>query len=321
LKPSIVWAALFLSMSAGARAQPAPLADHHQHLFSPAVAALISPAPPAPPTQSLTADELLKLLDEAGIRRAAVLSVGYIWGGPARVIENEYDKVKAENDWVSQQVGRHPERLRGFCGVNPLEDYALGEIARCAKDPHLRYGLKLHIGNSVVNYHNVAHIAQLRRVFAAANANRMAIVVHMRASISQKVAYGADEATIFLNELLPVALDIPVQIAHLAGAGGYSDPLADQALSVFVDAIAKGDPRTKQLWFDVTTNAVPNSPPEQLQQIAQRVRQLGVGRVLYGSDAAGPTNRPRDGWAAFLKVPLTPAEFETIAQNVPPYMR
>jgi uncharacterized protein len=321
VKHTITLVAVWLSISAAARAQPAPLADHHQHLFSPAVAALISPAPPAPPTASLTADDLLKLLDEAGIRRAAVLSVGYIWGGPARAVDNEYDKVKAENDWLSQQVGRHPDRLRGFCGVNPLEDYALGEIARCARDPHLRYGLKLHFGNSVVDYHNAAHIAQLRRVFAAANANRMAVVVHMRASISQKVAYGRDEAAIFLNELLPAAPDIPVQIAHLAGAGGYGDPLADQALSVFVDAIAKGDPRTKQLWFDVTTNAVPNAPAEQLQQIARRVRQLGVGRVLYGSDAASSSNRPADGWAAFLKVPLTAAEFETIARNVPPYMR
>jgi uncharacterized protein len=71
----------------------------------------------------------------------------------------------------------------------------------------------------------------------------------------------------------------------------------------------------------VTTNAVPNAPPEQLQQIAQRVRQLGVGRVLYGSDAASNANKPADGWAAFLKVPLTAAEFETIARNVPPYMR
>jgi hypothetical protein len=30
-----------------AYAQDAPLADNHQHLFSPALAALISPAPPA----------------------------------------------------------------------------------------------------------------------------------------------------------------------------------------------------------------------------------------------------------------------------------
>ena len=53
-----------------------------------------------------------------------------------------------------------------------------------------------------------------------------------------------------------------------------------------------------------------------------RVRQLGVRRVLYGSDAASaPNPPPREGWAAFRKVPLTEDEFRTIAANVAPYMR
>lgn len=59
--------------------------------------------------------------------------------------------MKAENDWTSQQVAQYPDRLRGFCGVNPIRVYALDEIARCARDPQLRAGLKLHFGNSDVN--------------------------------------------------------------------------------------------------------------------------------------------------------------------------
>jgi predicted TIM-barrel fold metal-dependent hydrolase len=78
--------------------------------------------------------------------------------------------------------------------------------------------------------------------------------------------------------------------------------------------------RTKLLWFDVTGVAL-NAQPEQAALIASAIRALGVQRVLYGSDAATPTNLPKDGWAAFRKLPLTDAEFETIARNVPPYMR
>jgi hypothetical protein len=141
------------------QAVPAPLADHHQHLFSPALAALISPPPPAAPVRPIDADSLILLLDAAGIRRAAVLSVAYIYGQPGRNVENEYEKVKAENDWTSQQVTRYRNRLRGFCGLNPLKDYALVELARCAKDTNLRYGLKLHFGNSAVDYHNPQHVA------------------------------------------------------------------------------------------------------------------------------------------------------------------
>ena len=73
----------------------------------------------------------------------------------------------------------------------------------------MRRGLKLHFGNSGVDYHDPKHIEQLRRVLRAANDYRMPIVVHMRASITQKLPYGRDEARIFLNELLPAAPDVP----------------------------------------------------------------------------------------------------------------
>ena len=60
--------------AAAAHAQDAPPTDHHQHLFSPALASLISPAPPAAPIVPIGGDEMIALLDAAGIKRAVVLS-------------------------------------------------------------------------------------------------------------------------------------------------------------------------------------------------------------------------------------------------------
>src|SRR5688572_16486214 len=111
----------------------------------------------------ISASDLVAMLDAAGIRRAVVLAMGYTWGSPNRTVENEYEKVKIENDWTSQQVARFPDRLRAFCSFNPLRAYALDELARCAKDPQLRFGLKLHFGNSVVDYHDPQHLEQLDR--------------------------------------------------------------------------------------------------------------------------------------------------------------
>jgi uncharacterized protein len=312
---SLVSAQTPAAPSAGA----APLADHHQHLFSPTLAALVSPPLPAEPIPSLTARDLIAYLDAAGIKRAALLSVAYSFGNPARMAEDEYAKVKAENDWNAEQAAQFPDRLIAFCGLNPLKDYALAELARCAADPRLRNGLKLHFGNSVVDYHNPQHIRQVQAVFRAANGYRMPMVIHMRSSISQRVAYGRVEAAIFLNQLVPAAPDVVIQIAHLAGAGGYADPLVDQALSVFVEAIEKKDPRAARLYFDVTAVALPGLKEPDL--VVTRIRQIGVQRILYGSDAAGPTNQPREGWANFRKLPLTDAEFAMIAANIPPYMR
>jgi len=296
----------------------APLVDHHQHLFSPIAVAL--PPARARGVKSSTAADLVAELYRAGIKRGVVLSLGYQYGNPSFTVDSEYAKVKAENDWTSQQVSKYPERLVAFCAVNPLRDYALDEIARCANDPQLRRGLKLHFGNSDVQVHDSAHVARLRRVFQSANQHGMAIVVHMHANINRSRPYGRAEALIFLNEILPSAPDVPVQIAHLAGAGNYSDSV-DAALGVFVDAIAANDPRTRRLLFDASIMS-PSFPADRAPRVATRIRQLGLARVLYGSDTApGTAFGPREAWAAFRTLPLTEAEFRTIANNVAPYIK
>ena len=275
-----------------------------------------------PRVEPIDADRLVALMDEAGTRRAAVLSLGYSWGSPNRNLENERDKVRAANDWTSAQVARHPSRLVGFCGVNPLRDYALEEIDRCARDPRLRNGLKLHVGNSVVALGDTAHVAQLRRVFAAANRHRMPIIVHLRSSYSRRLPYGREEARIFLERVMPAAPEVAVQIAHLGSGGGYDDPPADSAIAYFAERIAAKDPRTRNLWFDVSGVGTLDISNASAELAAKRLRQLGLRRVLWGSDGAtGGNLPPRPSWAAFRQLPLSDAEFRTIAGNVAPWMR
>jgi uncharacterized protein len=303
-------------------AQITPAADHHQHLFSPAIISMLKASgADAPPV--LTARDLVPLLDSVGIRRAVLLSVAYMYGSPSRTIEDEYARVRAENDWTAAQAQQYPDRLIAFCGFNPLKDYALDELVRCAGNPRLAHGIKLHLGNSDVQLDNPEHVERLRRVFRAANQHRMAIVVHLRASISRKRPYGAAQARVFLEQLLPEAPDVPVQVAHLAGTGpGYDDPPADSAMAVLADAVEKKDPRTRQLWFDVAGIVDSSVTGAQAALLVRRIRQAGVGRILYGSDAAVlESMRPREEWAAFRRLPLTEAEFDSIARNVAPYLR
>jgi predicted TIM-barrel fold metal-dependent hydrolase len=294
-----------------------PKADNHQHVFSPAMAEFQK-------IKMITAQDVIALMDAAGIKRAVLLSTAYSYGRPGREPQNEYAKVKEENDWVGAQAALFPKRLRAFCGFNPLKDYALEELARCAKDPNLRYGIKLHFGNSDVQMENPEHFEKLKKVFQAANKERMAIVIHMRASISKNRPYGAEQARRFL-ELLAFAPDILVQVAHLAGTGpGFDDPPSHSVLEVLADAVAKNDPRTRNLWFDVTTVAVPQNSAEISALLVKRIRQIGVKRILYGSDAAvgsNPNLLPREAWEAFCRLELTKKEIKTIAGNVAPYLR
>jgi uncharacterized protein len=265
----------------------------------------------------ITADALVGNMDEAGIERAVVLSVAYWFGGPTPgYTDEEYARVRAENDWTAAQVLRHPDRLVGFCGISPLRDYAVPELRRCARELGMK-GIKMHFrGDEVDILDNPQHAEKVRQVFQAANDEGLAIVVHSEA----RGAYGRAHAEAFLNRLLPAAPDVPVQIAHLWGGNQYrAEPLA-----VYAEAIAAGDPRTRNLYFDLA-EAVPGAlgSDEALREIAQRIRQIGLDRVLYGSDAttAGGA-RIAQRWAQLRhRLPLTDAELQDIADNVAPYLR
>lgn len=312
-------AALFPAVPAMAAQSAAPIADHHQHLFSkPIVEMLKSDA-----VTELPAPALIALLDTAGIRRAVVFSVAYMYGSPKRKFDDEYARVRAENDWTAAQAALFPGRLIAFCSFNPLKEYAFAELARCARSPGLRHGLKLHFGNADIQLDEPAHVERLKQVFRAANKHKMAIAVHMRASFSLKRPYGADQAQLFLDRLLPEAPDVVVQVAHLAGTGpGYDDPPSDSAMQVLARAAGRNDPRTRNLWFDVASVADANIAPADAAKLVQRLREAGLERVLYGTDsAAGDNLRPRESWAAFRKLPLTAQELDRIAGNVAPYLR
>lgn len=51
------------------------------------------------------------------------------------------------------------------------------------------------------------------------------------------------------------------------------------------------------------------------------MRQIGFERLLYGSDGVIGGHGPRQYWASFKALPLTPAELRTLATNVAPYLR
>ena len=110
-----------------------------------------------------TARDVVPLLDSAHIRRAVILSVAYMYGSPRRHVEDEYTKVRAENDWTAGQAAEYPDRLIAFCSFNPLKDYALDELAQGAGTPGFNRGIKLHLGNSDVQLENPDHVAWLAR--------------------------------------------------------------------------------------------------------------------------------------------------------------
>jgi predicted TIM-barrel fold metal-dependent hydrolase len=320
----VLWcAAAALAWSGVASAAPAapggavpaamPVADHHQYVYSPAAAAFMSATSAMHP---VSAQDLIPQLDAAGIERAAVLSVAYVYGQPARSLAEEYARVRAENDWAARQAAEYPERLVALCSVDPLRDYALAELARCAASPEFGRGIKLQPASGGALLDDPQQVERLRRVFRSANARGMAIVLQLQET-------GVREARLLLEQLLPHAPDVPVQVAYTGDKPGARDASAQlAALAVLADAAARRDPRMRHVWVDVTAFARPGLSAADARRLVRRLRQVGMERVLYGSDTEiGTDVRPRDAWAAFRSLPLTDAEAARVANNVMSYLR
>lgn len=223
-----------------------PRFDHHVHSFGPSVRQWLETELGLPPLPQLGTDVLLSVLERDGVGRAALLSNAYFFAHDTPEQPRDLEAFRAENDRVADAVAEHPRRLAGFFAIDPLAESAFPEMERCA-GRGVFTGLKLHLANSEVDLRDPDHVARLGDVFERANALGFVIVVHLRTARE----FGREEAQTFIDRVLSRAPDVPVQIAHLAGWGGY-DPATDAALGAFVDRAARIAGETDRVYFDVS---------------------------------------------------------------------
>lgn len=112
----------------------APLVDHHQHLLSPAGLratldwfrarndSYLTVAEKQPTTD---AQQLVRMLDDAGIAKALVFSNAYHFARGSVEQPGELEQFRSESDWTLAQVRQFPGRFHVACSVNPLRSWAV----------------------------------------------------------------------------------------------------------------------------------------------------------------------------------------------------
>lgn len=273
-----------------------PLTENHMYLRSQMAAdalweiqALQNPAAKLPQLTAVTAQDALAALDIAGADKALVISNAYVFSMPELNPSGEYLLVRRENDFIANQAAQSPDRLVGLCSVNPMADYALDEIQRCAQQLGLA-GVSLHLANSDVSLRSSAQISQLATLFEFLEVLNYPAMIHLRTRDSR---YGATEVKLFIDNVLSEAPSIDIQIAHFAGSGGFDDG-ADRAMGEFIRAFSDGRLEPSHVQFDlagvVIDPATRRTQAEQSQAIAAndrlsaRIRQLDYQQVLFASD-------------------------------------
>lgn len=306
------------------------LIDHHTHIYSEqAKKYLINAVDGLDSLPPLGPKQLLNVMSDAQVNKAALLSTAYFFSSEGKTNKNKYRALKSDNTWIANVVTKHPDKFVGFFSVNPLSDSASTVIKRNAQIKAFS-GLKLHLANSKVDLRNPKHVQKIGKIFQQANANGLGVIVHMR---YKKQPYGKKDAKIFVDKILSKAPDVPIQIGHLAGWGGY-DRQTDEALSIFADYSANNKLNTN-IYFDLSAviRPVRNQedstqsyqppkwyPQKRYERLTQQIKKVGLDRILFGTD--WPDWNPRSYKNDIVnKLNLSKNELDIIFSNKAPWFQ
>ncbi|MEZ4621086.1 MAG: amidohydrolase family protein [Caldilineaceae bacterium] len=270
--------------------------DVHTHVASPALTNLFLGDGVTP----VGADDLVAKLDEAHVKRAIILSGAYF------ALPDD-SNVAPENDYVASEIAKFPDRLIGFCGINPLFDSALAEIDRCLALPGM-VGIKLHLEGSGVDLTDDSHVEKLNAVFDRIAALDAPVMMHVAEANELPLS-----ARSFgnLTAILDAHPTVRVAFAHCAG---HTD---DDTIELWLRLHHSGyNPETSFVDISACLAFHADAPLAQRELMVWRFRKWGIDHVLFGSDYfAFFGETPQETLDILTKYPFTQQELDTILNN------
>ena len=199
--------------------------------------------------------ELLASMDLQGIHQSVIF--GFPWKNP--------DLFQKHNDYIIEAVQQYPERLIGFCCVDPLSKEATREIERC-----LKAGLR-GIGE-LAAYHigfTPELIIALADIMALSHDYHVPVLLHTNEPIGHQYP---GKQPILLGQLYELIKTYPLNQIVLAHWGG----------GLFFYALMKKEVKAvlKNVWFD--TAASPYLYVPDIFKVAGEI--IGFEKILFGSD-------------------------------------
>ena len=247
------------------------------------------------------ADELIALLDEAKVEKAVMMSLGFF----ARAAPDDA-AVSAQADFVAAEVAKYPDRLIGFCGINPLLPGALTEIDRClALDGMV--GIKLNPPFSKMDLTDQDHVAALSAAFDKAQQHGVPVQLHTQTPMDPPM-----DPTAFANLAAIIADHPDVRVSHSHCGGAVEEHTSQLWLK-------RMRPNRDSAFIDLSLclREFEDAPLSKRELVVWRLRKWGVERLLFSSDYLKLFGLPKPGEAlkTLSKYPFTQEEIDLILSN------
>ena len=243
------------------------LIDFHTHIFPPDFGAHRARYVRAdatfgalyadPKARIATVEDLIQTMDEDGVGKSVVMGIGWVDEGVAR----------EANDYLIDAVGRFPDRLVGFAGINPAwGEAAARELTRCA-DAGLRGAGELHPDSQGFDLGDERTMAAIMDVVQAGN---LVLTTHSSEPVGHTYRGKGRTTPGVLWRFIRNYLEATIVCAHWGGGLPFyalMPEVGESLANVYFDTAASPFLYTADV-FEVVT------------------RLVGADKILMGSDYA-----------------------------------
>jgi len=208
-----------------------------------------------PKAKLVTADELIASMDRDGVDISVMVNIGWM----------THDLCIESNDYILESMARYPDRLLGFCTVQPNSyDAALAEIERCARQGikgvgEMRPDVQLF---DLTDDEMVAPLVEILRKY------RLILLLHTSEPVGHSYPGKGNVTPDLLYPFITRYPDLTIVCAHWGGGLPFYAlmPEVKKAMS--------------NVYFDTAASPFLYTP-----QVYQQVIQLvGADKILFGSD-------------------------------------
>jgi len=289
--------------------------DHHVHIMSPELVSFWKDLGiPFSKDESHYTD-VDSIFKYTGAQKLDLIGMAYVFGSEEYYQgDDRLEKTQLANDHLFVQALKHPDRVRPFFSVDPLQEFALEEIERCISKSS-NSGLKLHFNASQVYLTEPNHLEKVKPIFVMASKNKLPVLLHFD---NWHPKFGKRDIKILADSILKDIDPITLTIAHFGTSGGYNNK-TKTFLNAFIHELNSNESLLgHDIRFDISavvldkdSQEIPALSKAQCNAVRGYIDSLGLDKVVFGSDY------PLYGSQEYLsilknKLGLTDSEIEKI---------
>ncbi len=239
--------------------------DFHTHVFPPQIKKNRSKYIDSDPCFAIlysekdakltTADELIASMDKEGIDISVIVNIG--WTTHELCVET--------NDYILESIARYPQRLVGFCAVQPQScEAAIAEIERCAKGGIRGVG-EMRPDMQLLNLRDEE---VMKPFIEVVRKHKLILLTHASEPVGHNYPGKGDITPDILYPFITSFPDLTIVCAHWGGGLPFYALMPEVKLAM------------SNVFFDTAASPFLYSP----QVYTQVIQLVGGDKILFGSD-------------------------------------